>query len=242
LPTETGSPPERTRSLAQAETVLFTKLKDFGYSPATIYDIGAAGGRWSFEISQVFPQASFTLFEPLADAERYRERLKHVLEAHPGFRLYPVALSSGNGQQEMSVFRNIVGSTLIDLPIGEYVQSKMSVESWRLDDFVAHMRLSRPNIIKMDVQGFELEVLKGAVRTISEADILLMETWLYREYGPRTPLLNEIITFLSPLAFQLTDFGGTYVGQRHRLCSIDAFFMSTRFLESIQSPSRGWQW
>jgi FkbM family methyltransferase len=237
------APTTRRVPFAQAETTLFSRLKEFGYSPTVVYDIGAAGGSWSNRISRVFTQASFHLFEPLAfSAERYRERLPTVLKAHPNFHLHPIALSSANGKQEMQVFHDPVGSTLLDVSAGPLLRRRLQVECWRLDDFVSRRQLAPPNVLKIDVQGFELKILQGAVRTLATAEVLLLETWLYQDYGPQTPLLEDVIAFLSRLDFLLTDFGDSYIGEHHRLCSVDAFFMSARFLDKIESSSSRWDW
>ncbi|HJU09409.1 MAG TPA: FkbM family methyltransferase [Candidatus Binataceae bacterium] len=231
------------KRFANAELVLFGKLKRFGYSPAVVYDIGASDGCWSTSTLPVFNGAAFHLFEPLGfSLPEYHEPLKHSLNAHPEFRLHQIALSSRTGKEDLFVFCDVRGSTLLDVPPGYYLENKVEVESWRLDDFVAAHHLRPPNVIKIDVQGFELEILKGGAETVSKADILVLETWLYRRYGPQMPVLGEIISFLSPLGFRLTDFGDNFVAERHILASVDAFFMNTRFLDQFKSASRGWDW
>jgi len=238
-----GPEPILQKRFGDADVALFSKLRGIGYSPATIYDIGASDSCWSVTISPIFAQASFHLFEPLAlTLEDYRYRMHHTLETHPQFRLHLIALASENGTRQMSVYHNPANSTLLNIPPGDFLQTVLPVECWRLDDYVRDHQLPQANVVKIDVQGLELEILQGAVETISRADILVLETWLYRGYGARTPLLNELVDFLWPLQFLLTDFGDLYLEERHWLCSIDAFFMSIRFLDDIKSASRNWDW
>ena len=128
-----------------------------------IYDIGASNGVWSQHVSNVFDKSIYHLFEPLAlRFEGYRATLRANLEAHPTFHLHPVALSSASSSREICVTRDGFSSTLINNWNYEGVSAKALVESWSLDDFVRVHSLEPPNIVKLDVQGTELEILQGA--------------------------------------------------------------------------------
>lgn len=55
-------------AFAQPESAFFARLKNVGWSPRCVFDVGASEGQWTEAISQVFPQAEYHLFEPLASA------------------------------------------------------------------------------------------------------------------------------------------------------------------------------
>src|SRR5215472_12020844 len=92
--------------------------------------------------------------------------------------------------------------------------TKCEVPQWRLD--VNTHKLPLPDLIKMDTQGSEHHIA-GGTETITAAQVLMIETWLYREYGPSTPLLDEIIESVGSLGFRLSDFGDTYRNEDGRL-------------------------
>ena len=58
------------------ELDIFAKFAKAGYDPAVIYDIGAANGAWSADMLEIFPNARYHLFEPLAGGGREASRLK----------------------------------------------------------------------------------------------------------------------------------------------------------------------
>ena len=68
--------------------------------------------------------------------------------------------------------------------------------------------------MKLDVQGAERLILKGGEQTLQHADVLFLETWLQRAYGPDTPLLTEMIEFLEQAGFALVDFGEQFRDER----------------------------
>ena len=78
----------------------------------------------------------------------------------------------------------------------------------------------------MDIQGGELEALKGCEKYLQHVDLLLLETWLSRGYGKKTPLLHEIINHLLPRGFYLFDFAGEYRNAQGRLFAPDVFFVN----------------
>jgi hypothetical protein len=52
----------------------------------------------------------------------------------------------------------------------------------------------------------------------------MVETWLYRGYGPSTPLLGDIVDLATEMGFIAIDYGGHYRGQNGQLQTIDIFF------------------
>jgi FkbM family methyltransferase len=207
-----------------------------GYRSEVVYDIGASTGIWSEMIATVLPGASYELFEPLANLAGYSSDLATRLSRLKQLRLHPIALGDENGEQQIHVAQDIYGSSLRDRGDIPEVRERISVKVFRLDDYVAQNALPAPNIIKMDCQGFEDSIIRGGIQTISQADVLFIETWLKRGYGPNTPLLSEIIEMLQPLAFTIVELGEKFFDDRHRLYSVDAFFCSERFLAQYRLP------
>jgi hypothetical protein len=71
---------------------------------------------------------------------------------------------------------------------------------------------------------------------MATAKVLFLETWLTRGYGPDTPLLTEMIDFLTPAGFTLVDLGEQFRDERHRVYSVDAVFFSDELLRRGISP------
>ena len=58
--------------------------------------------------------------------------------------------------------------------------------------------------MKLDVQGYEIEVLKGAIETISTVEVCMLEVTLLT-LGDGSPLIIELINFMDNLGFQMYD-------------------------------------
>jgi FkbM family methyltransferase len=213
------------------ETRTLRTLVDKGYTPAIIYDIGASNGVWSDTIAVTVPQAEYHLFEPLAEAVPfYRRDLQERLARRPNFYLHTVALSDHGGLAEFFVTHDAWGSSILDRGAIPEVKEFVPVPVFTLDEWVEQYSLPLPNVIKIDVQGAERLILTGAKGVLLHVDILFLETWLKRGYGPSTPLLTEMIEFLEHAGFGLVDFGEQFRDERSRLYSVDAVFFSERLL------------
>jgi FkbM family methyltransferase len=216
------------------ETKTLQTLKDQGYWPAVIFDIGASNGVWSDTIALTLPEAEYHLFEPLAGAVPFYERdLRERLDRHPNFHLHAVALSDHAGTTEMFATHDAFGSSILDRGQIPEVKERVHVPLCALDQFVHEHNLPNPDVMKLDVQGAERLILTGGRQTMLTANILFLETWLTRGYGPDTPLLTEMVDFLDSAGFALVELGEQFSDQRRRVYSVDAVFFSERFISSL---------
>lgn len=214
------------------EARLLSQLTREGYAPAVVYDIGASNGIWSETILAVLPNSEFHMFEPLADlVDFYRADLAARSARMRSFNLHRTALGEEAGQAEFFLTHDGFGSSMLDRGDIPEVAQRVPVQRHRLDDYVAEHNLPQPNVVKIDCQGAERVILNGAANTLQQVDVLLLETWLVRGYGPQTPLLGEMIDYLTPKCFTLVETGEKFFDDRHRLYSIDAFFFSEKFMD-----------
>jgi FkbM family methyltransferase len=215
------------------ESATLRKLAEQGYKPSVIYDIGASNGVWSDTIALTLPEAEYHLFEPLAEAVPfYQDDLRQRLARRQKFHLHPVALADHSGTAEMFATHDGFGSSMLDRGAIPEVKQHVSVPIYTLDEFVESNSLPRPDVMKLDVQGAERLILSGGRRTMASANVLFLETWLTRGYGPNTPLLTEMIEFLAEAAFTLVDLGEQFRDARRRVYSVDSVFFSDRFLST----------
>jgi hypothetical protein len=85
-----------------------------------------------------------------------------------------------------------------------------------------------PQVVKIDTQGCELEILRGAEQTLPQIDLLLLECWLARSYGSATPLWLEVADWLNARDFHLWDVGHGWRAPDGTLISQDCFFLNRR--------------
>jgi FkbM family methyltransferase len=205
------------------------RLRKMGVEVRRFFDIGGSDGEWSWHISQDFPQATFDLFEPLADqVAEYSDTLKKTLQ-NPRFRVHKIALGSECKRSSMSVYPdNPRGSTALESAAVTDEAKNVEVQMLTLDRAVDQFRLPLPHVIKIDTQGCELNILAGARETLPGVSALVLECWLMRSYGPKTPLLLEVANFLRQFDFYLWDFGGEWRDDKGVLGAQDCVFLNAR--------------
>jgi hypothetical protein len=114
------------------------------------------------------------------------------------------------------------------------VKEHVRVPVYMLDEFAEANSLPKPDVMKLDVQGAERLILSAGRRTMQSANVLFLETWLTRGYGPETPLLTEMIEFLANAGFTLVTLGEQFRDERGRVYSVDAVFFADRFLSDYK--------
>lgn len=171
----------------------FRRLKKLGHEPRVIFDVGASNSGWSCYIKRILPEAEFYLFEPLIDySSDYRELISEILRVYPSFHLYKYALGETSGEETMNVSTDVVSSSLLQTGDDSQPTTPISVQMLTIDEAIARLGLPHPQVIKIDTQGSELSILKGAVKTLPKVDVLFLECWLYRGYGKKTPHIEEV--------------------------------------------------
>jgi FkbM family methyltransferase len=214
---------------------LLRAFKECGFEPIAIFDVGSSHCGWSFDISPLFPEAAFHLFEPLLDYKPdYQKWSAGVLARRPNLQVHKIAIGEIDGRTQIGSDKTGYGaSTLVTKPSKNHPEM-FDVPIRRLDSYVAEFGLPNPDVLKVDVQGGEIAVLKGAGSLLKDVRLIQIETWLLRSYGGETPLLNEIMDFLGRVSFQLVEFGDLYYDELHQIYALDAFFAHSELLDQYR--------
>lgn len=194
-----------------------------------IYDVGANVGTWTLLAKALFPDAEIHAFEPLSMHHQGFERNTQEL---PSVHLHKLALGESAGTVALRVTSFSDASSLLPLSrageeqwhIHEVAQELVTVE--RLDAWQQQEARPLPSLIKLDVQGFELGVLCGAVRCLDHASAVLVEV-SFRELYEGQCLFHDVVAFLAEHGFTLHALGhGTALGRP--LVQSDALFIANR--------------
>jgi FkbM family methyltransferase len=202
-----------------------TRLKSLGFAPATIYDIGAYRGGWTRLAAEVFPHAQFVLFEANAD---------HADElAASGHRHVIAALGAADGGvRSFHVPRtgDVTGASLYVESTAHYSQPNLQVRELaiaQLDTLVARERLPAPQLIKIDVQGAELDVLAGARETLRHAGALIVEVSLV-DYNRNAPLIADVLAAIDREGFKCADLCEAHRTERNFVFQLDLLFVQAQ--------------
>jgi FkbM family methyltransferase len=174
----------------------------------TVIDCGANTGQFVDNLVKAGWSGEVFSFEPLgSEYAALAEKAANV----PGWRTFPCALGSSNGEAEIGVAGNSYSSSLLPFtksftelrPDASPVRSEL-IQVRRLDDVIREegLAIEGPILLKLDVQGFELNVLRGAENFLKRVRLIQTEMALVPSYE-NSPDFFEVKKFLSERGFVL---------------------------------------
>ena len=135
-----------------------------------IFDVGANKGEWSLLMSQLFPQAQLYLFEP-----QPRCRLAIVNKQLNNMELIPYAASSTVRKAQIYTTPATSGIASLhprqDTYFEQYDFVTMDIQTTTIDNVIRDRQLDRVDFLKMDIEGHELDALKGAEQSLKSKKI-----------------------------------------------------------------------
>lgn len=170
----------------------------------TILDIGANIGQFANMIHSIIPEASIYSFEPI---EKCFKSLQMNTSHFPKIQCFCCAVGDKNATTVIHTNEFTPSSSLLkmaDLHVKSFPYTRNTIEEEvqvrTLDSLLSQTPLE-PNVLaKIDVQGFELNVLRGSQETLLKVDILLVETSFYRLYENQ-PLFDDVYQYLRSRGF-----------------------------------------
>jgi FkbM family methyltransferase len=171
-----------------------------------IFDVGANEGQTIHVFHHQFPSSTIHSFEPSPETfKKLKERASSVANVH----LWNCALGSAPGP--MTFLENSSSVMSSFLPLGKFgwgtITKKTLVEVKTIDQFCRDESVERIDILKSDTQGYDLEVFKGAERTIRENRIgLIYFEIIFCDMYKNLPSFSEVYDFLTGRGFLLVSF------------------------------------
>jgi FkbM family methyltransferase len=181
------------------------KLRKF--EPLSILDVGANRGDWSRMAAANFPNASFVLVEPLQEMSTY---LQQFCQDFPKARYVEAGAGAEEGELTLTISDDLSGSSFLPTantptPADKRLKSRR-VKIITLDSLYDG-KTDLPALVKLDIQGFELEALKGAQKLFGQTELFIMEVSLF-EFGPKQPVFSEIVGFMARVGYEVYDLPG----------------------------------
>lgn len=193
--------------LPKAYVDYMNKLKKEGTEPKVIYDIGACVLHWTNKAREIWPDAYYFVVEGMLEVEELYKQ-SNVNYA------CGTLLGSEDGK-EVEYYQNLYhpGGNSIYQENPAYSQtapqlfpeeSKQKRHTVTLDTMIAQHNLPQPDLIKIDVQGAELDVLRGAIKTLENCTDVFVESQ-FVEYNLKAPGVDEVSLYLAGMGFELVD-------------------------------------
>lgn len=181
-----------------------------GYRPKTVIDVGAFQGLWSSEALKLFPAAQFHLFDPQLGLKQTKKFTAHslpiIVENSTRIKIHPVLLGA-EGRNDVP-FELLDGGSTTFHELTEFPREIVNLQMFTLDECLDDT-VEGPVLLKIDAQGSELEILKGAPKILAKVDALVLEVATL-PYNQGAPLFAEVVEALTKLNFCLYDVGGLY--------------------------------
>lgn len=200
-------------------------LKDYTFSFIT--DVGANRGQFAIVARSVFPNAIIHSFEPLEEPARifrkiFKKDKKVILHAHAlGFEKNILTIHMTKDDDSSSLMK--VTEQQSDLFPGSKEIGDRDVEVHSLSEVFEGIKIHPEALLKIDVQGYELEVLKGSGEVLSKFSHLYIES-SYIELYEGQPLAHEIISWLSEKGFSLIGPYNTQYNKKGKPIQSDLMF------------------
>lgn len=178
----------------------FEHAKRLGFAPTTVIDVGVADGTPS--LYEAFPTTRHVLIEPVEEARPY---LEAIASRYPHVEQVIAAAAGRSGRVNLNVHRDIARTSRYWE--SDYVASGVTqreVAAVTLDEVKRERNLLGPILLKIDVQGAELDVLDGAEETLRDTEYIGLETSLF-EFFRGAPLVADVVEYLRRRGFALYD-------------------------------------
>jgi FkbM family methyltransferase len=203
----------------------------FRYAFRTIIDVGANRGQFALVAANRFPRAALYCFEPLPEPRR---KLERALRGHAKLNVMQCALTAKSGCADFVVSKADDSSSLLEMTEtqtrtfpGTGAAYRIRVRTETLDGVLASADLVRPLLLKVDVQGAELDVLRGATAVLQSADSVLVECSFAELYRGQ-PLAGEVVSFLDSHGFHLDAICTPLLDRNGQVLQADLLFQSSQ--------------
>jgi len=191
---------EKTHLQKVAEQDLLPKqhaeyLKKMIIQPKVIYDIGACVQHWTRKAKEVWPNATYYLLDATKSVETFLESDTYAI----------TVLSDVDGKlvDFYEDVNNPGGNSYYKETTGAFNDShKTRRMTTKLDTLVRENNWELPELIKLDIQGAEIDALKGAEQTIANCRDIILEAQ-HVNYNDGAPKFEEVKTYLESIGFEM---------------------------------------
>ena len=220
--------PLRYGVAAAIEHDFFFRSYDF----ETVVDIGANTGQFSLVMKKNFPTASILAFEPLRQPFLTYSK---IFEGDSYVKIFNSAIAPKTGVAEINLSKSCDSSSLLEISDlqdeifpGTNAIGSENISMGPLDSFVSKEQIKGASLLKLDVQGFELEVLRGCNGLLGLFDMVYCECSFFELYVGQA-LAPVIIEFMRVEGFVLQGFNNVQYDDKGSTIQADFIFRKAEY-------------
>jgi FkbM family methyltransferase len=185
---------------------LLEDLKFRGLKCKSILDIGANRVGWSTIAKQIFPDANFCLIEPQLELEDY---LKSFCTATNNSVYFIAGAGQKDEKKYLTIWDDLQGSSFLPEE-SENLKTdnkQRAIDIITIDGIIQSGKFAVPELVKLDIQGFELEALKGASGLFGKTEVFILEVSLF-PFIKGMPVFADVVNFMLEKGYLVYDFPG----------------------------------
>lgn len=203
-------------------------LRRQGIAPQTVIDVGANVGQFAVAAMKLLAPNKLYAFEPIPEV---CQKLKRNTASIPQVEASELALAEAAGSRQFHLNSHSHSSSLLPLAKihREAFPDACEVRTFEvglstLDQFFAEIDLGQPVLLKLDVQGYEANVIKGGKATLRKLQWVVAETSLRPLYEGE-PLFIEFVEMMAEAGFRFLRPVGSHTDPRTgEILQLDALF------------------
>lgn len=180
----------------------FHNLKSMGFSPKHIVDVGANHGTWTRETLRHFPDSYYTLIEP---QKWLQSSFQDLLDAYPKITFIPAGAGAKAGSFKFTIVDRDDSCSF------RYTQEEAAARGYKqldipvipLNDLAGIIDRPFPDLVKIDAEGLDLEVLKGAESLFGKTEVFMVEAGVFMKKFENS--IINVINFMDKNGYRLFD-------------------------------------
>jgi len=189
----------RTKNVRRSFSEALKHLEKLGFYPKSIIDVGAGSG--TFPLLNTFPKSEYIWIEPLVEFEEDLKKLTHRFKG----KYLMAGAWKFNGKSIIHVHSDPYSSSLCEESDGKEVDGEArEIKIIMLDDLISKYSLPSGMLMKIDVQGTELDVLDGAQRILKYCEAVILEVSFFK-FFKRNPEFHDVIDYMKKRNFVVYD-------------------------------------
>jgi len=193
----------------------FNHYKNLNIDFKNVLDIGAYEGQWSRLFTSIYPDANVLMIEANTEKEKTLKEIGN----------YKIALLGEKDNEEVDYYKCLNGVPTGNGIYPENTEYQFQPEKRKAITLTTLLSSEKGfDLIKMDVQGSELNIIKGALPIIKNTKYLLLELQTY-PYNKGAPQIEEVVSYLHGLNFGFVDLFDLMYSNNH-LIQVDGLFIN----------------
>ena len=171
------------------------------FTPSLVVDVGAYHGEFAEAARKTWKDVPIIMIEALPEQKDILKKVCKQIDA--------TALIAVVGPEDKPVEFTVMDNGSSVYPeCTKYPRVTKTMQMYKLDSLLGN--LPEKNVfLKLDVQGYELEVLRGAKNLLDHTEVIAVEASTM-EYNKGGPLLHELLNEFANLGFVLFDIYGSF--------------------------------